>query len=98
MTASASMAAADNEPEFDNPDVAGAHGRIAAGKALIWAASILFAAVLLVQSLYAVGAVGFGFANWRPVLYAYALWGIALGVGQVMARGSNSLDEVCDEG
>ena len=28
-----------------------------------------------------------GFANWRPVLYAYLLWAVALGVGQVLARG-----------
>jgi multiple sugar transport system permease protein len=91
MTAPASMVQIDQEPEFDNPDVAGAHGRAAIGKALIWVASILFAAALLVQSLYAAGAIGFGFANWRPILYAYALWGIALGVGQVMARGEAGL-------
>ena len=28
-----------------------------------------------------------GFEDWRPSLYAYALWAIALGVGQVLTRG-----------
>ena len=28
-----------------------------------------------------------GFANWRPILYAYVLWSIALGVGLVLSRG-----------
>ncbi|HVW57673.1 MAG TPA: sugar ABC transporter permease [Rhizobiaceae bacterium] len=84
------MAAID-EPEFDYPDVSGSRSRIAAGKALIWATSILFACVLLVQILYAAGAIDFGFANWRPVLYAYALWGIGLGVGQIMVRGEAGL-------
>ena len=28
-----------------------------------------------------------GFANWRPVLYAYVLWSIALGAGLILSRG-----------
>ena len=28
-----------------------------------------------------------GFETWRPVLYAYVLWAVALGVGQVLIRG-----------
>ena len=37
--------------------------------------------------LYAVGVIERGFDNWRPVLYAYLLWAIALGVGLVLTRG-----------
>ena len=47
----------------------------------------LLAAIVLVQILYATGAIDVGFANWRPVLYAYLLWAVALGVGQVLIRG-----------
>lgn len=85
--AETALTALAQEHEFDIPETVGSPGRIAAGKALIWAASLLFVGLLVVQSLYASGATGFGFANWRPILYAYGLWGVALGVGQVMARG-----------
>jgi multiple sugar transport system permease protein len=64
-----------------------AASRKGAGRALILAASLLLLAAVFVQGLHAAGLVAFGFANWRPVLYAYVLWGIALGAGQVMIRG-----------
>jgi len=57
------------------------------GRGLIIAASLALAAIIIMQSLYAAGAVATGFENWRPVLYAYVLWAVALGVGQVMVRG-----------
>jgi multiple sugar transport system permease protein len=57
------------------------------GRLLIIAASILLGAIVLFQLLYAAGVVSAGFATWRPIVYAYILWGIALGVGQVMIRG-----------
>jgi multiple sugar transport system permease protein len=57
------------------------------GKALIWLASLTFLAILVVQILNRAGSLDFGFESWRPVLYAYVLWGIALGVGQVLMRG-----------
>ena len=28
-----------------------------------------------------------GFETWRPVLYVYLVWAVALGAGQVMIRG-----------
>jgi multiple sugar transport system permease protein len=62
-------------------------GRKAAGKALIVAASILLAVVILAQALDAAGVTFFGFGNWRPTLYAYLVWAVALGAGQVMIRG-----------
>jgi multiple sugar transport system permease protein len=56
----------------------------ATGRVLIWAASLGFVALLLMQTLYASGYLGFGFATWRPILIAYALWGVALCVGNIL--------------
>ena len=61
--------------------------RRTAGRALILLASLVFVAILLLQILHVSGVIAAGFGNWRPVLYAYVLWGIALGAGQVMIRG-----------
>ena len=61
--------------------------RRAAGRWLIWAASGLLALVVLAQALSASGAVAFEFPNWRPTLYAYVLWSVALCVGLVLAKG-----------
>jgi multiple sugar transport system permease protein len=58
-----------------------------AGRAVILGASLAFAAVLAVQVLYRTGATSIGFETWRPVLYAYVLWAVALGLGQVLSRG-----------
>ena len=33
------------------------------------------------------GVIASGFANWRPVLYAYLVLAVALGVAQVLIRG-----------
>ena len=41
----------------------------------------------LIQALFDAGAIGFGFENWRPVLYAYFLWATALCVSRVMIHG-----------
>ena len=57
------------------------------GRALIWAASLGLAAVVLWQILFAAGVTATGFDNWRPVLYAFILWAIALGAAQVLIRG-----------
>jgi multiple sugar transport system permease protein len=62
--------------------------RIQDGRRIITLASIGFAAVALIQALFDAGLTPWGFENWRPVLYAYVLWGIALGVGQVQMRGA----------
>ena len=47
--------------------------------------------MLLIQVLHVTGAISFGFVDWRPILYAYLLWAIALGIGQVMVRGERGL-------
>jgi len=64
-----------------------AAGRAKAGRALVVAASLAFALVVLVQILYASGAIATGFSDWRPILAAYLLWALAFGIGQVLSRG-----------
>jgi multiple sugar transport system permease protein len=58
-----------------------------AGRALLAAASLLLVGVFVLQALHRAGLTGLGFATWRPVLYAYVLWGLALGAAQVLIRG-----------
>ena len=64
-----------------------AEGRRKAGRALVFAASAILAVAFLVQVLHIAEVTTFGFANWRPILFAYVLWSIALCVGQVFMRG-----------
>src|SRR5215475_3057443 len=61
--------------------------RQSAGRFLIALASLGLAAILLIQILYTIDTISFGFENWRPVLYAFLLWSVALGAGQVLVRG-----------
>ncbi len=61
--------------------------RIRTGRALIAGASLLLLAVFLLQALDAAGRIDLGLTNWRPALYAYATWAVALGAGQVLIRG-----------
>lgn len=63
----------------------------ATGKLIIAAGSALFVAALLTQALYDAGVTAAGFASWRPVLYAYVLWGAAIVFGQVLIRGERGL-------
>jgi multiple sugar transport system permease protein len=62
-------------------------GRRTAGRWLIGLATVGLAFAVAIQALYAIGMTGVGFETWRPVLYAFVGWGVALGAGQVMARG-----------
>ncbi len=62
-------------------------GRILAGRMLLRFAAILLAVMLIAQALYEFEVISFGFENWRPVLYAYLFWAIAMGVAQVLTRG-----------
>ena len=57
------------------------------GRGLVIIASLALGLVFLMQALSAGGMFDLGFEDWRPSLYAYALWAIALGVGQVLTRG-----------
>jgi multiple sugar transport system permease protein len=62
-------------------------GRRALGQSLLLLGSIALAVAFLVQALYSAGVISAGFANWRPVLYTYLLWAVALGAAQVLIRG-----------
>jgi multiple sugar transport system permease protein len=64
-----------------------APGRRNLGRALIWLASLAFVILVAVQILHVAGQIEAGFANWRPILYAYVLWSVALGAGLVLTRG-----------
>lgn len=57
------------------------------GRLIIVAGTLLFAAALLFQVLYTTGVTASGFASWRPVLYAYVLWALAVTFGQMLIRG-----------
>jgi len=66
-------------------------GRRAAGRWLILLASLAFVAVIAVEALHAAGATSIGFETWRPILYLYVLWAIALGGGLVLSRAEAGL-------
>jgi multiple sugar transport system permease protein len=87
------MAASDSEG--DQLHVVGAGeltpARQAAGRALLLIASLALAAIFLLQVLDKAGTLALGFATWRPLLYAFVLWAIALCVAQAMIRGEMGL-------
>ena len=62
-------------------------GRARLGRVLMWGSAALLAAAFVVQAMFEAGRIGFGFETWRPVLYLYILWGVALCAGQVLIRG-----------
>jgi multiple sugar transport system permease protein len=57
------------------------------GTLLIRSASIVFAALTVMQTLFYAGVIPFGFPNWLPILIAFALWGAALCLGSILRRG-----------
>jgi multiple sugar transport system permease protein len=57
------------------------------GRLLILATTLALIILIAVQLFHAFGSLGPGFSNWRPILYAYLVWAVALGVGLVLARG-----------
>jgi multiple sugar transport system permease protein len=61
--------------------------RVSAGRWLFRLATLLLFAVAVLQLMDALGVTTIGFSNWRPLLYAFVLWGVALGGSQVLARG-----------
>lgn len=61
--------------------------RQAAGRLLIAGATVGLLGLILVQSMHAFGSLGTGWSTWRPILYAYLLWAVAIGAGLVLTRG-----------
>jgi multiple sugar transport system permease protein len=62
-------------------------GRVSLGRWLFRAATLLLIGVAALETLDAAGVLTIGFSNWRPLLYAYIVWGIALGGSQILTRG-----------
>ncbi len=61
--------------------------RAVKGAWLVRGASGAFVAIALAQTLYGAGLTGLGFANWMPVLIAFALWSAALCAGNILRYG-----------
>ena len=61
--------------------------RVSAGRTIFWLAGAAFAAMAVLQAADAFGTISIGFSNWRPTLYAFAAFGVALGVSQVLVFG-----------
>jgi multiple sugar transport system permease protein len=59
------------------------------GQVLIAGATIGLFAIVGVQILHLFDVWGTGFATWRPVLYAYVVWAVALCAGLVFTRGEH---------
>jgi multiple sugar transport system permease protein len=62
-------------------------GRVSLGRWLFRVATLLLIGVAALETLDAAGVVTIGFPNWRPLLYMYIVWGIALGGSQILTRG-----------
>jgi multiple sugar transport system permease protein len=59
------------------------------GTLLIRSAGLVFAGLAAMQTLFYAGFIAFGFPNWLPILIAFALWGVALSVGNILRRGED---------
>ena len=58
-----------------------------AGHLMLWGSFALLAVAFLIQAFRDAGLTDWGFANWRPVLFAYFLWAFALCLSRVMIHG-----------
>ena len=57
------------------------------GKILVWSSFFLMSIIGIIQILYNLEKINFGFNNWRPLLYSYILWAIAIGYSRVLIYG-----------
>ena len=57
------------------------------GRGLIIAGTLLFILTALAQALNAAGILKLGLTNWRPTLFAFLVFAVAIGAGQVLMRG-----------
>ena len=60
---------------------------IRAGKIIVWSSFLLMLVVGTIQALHTFEKIEFGFSNWRPLLYTYILWAIAIGYSRVLIHG-----------
>jgi multiple sugar transport system permease protein len=65
----------------------GPPGRTSLAAWIFRLASALLIAVAALQLAAALGFVSLRFVDWRPTLYAFLLWGLALGAGQLLRNG-----------
>lgn len=79
------MSSSDQLHVVTNDEISATRRQV--GRALVWGSAGLMALVALAQFAQALGWRDFGFANWRPTLYAYCLWATALCWAQVIVRG-----------
>ena len=76
-----------NGERFDTAHADVSPGQVSLGRTLFWLASAILIGVVAIQTLDAAGVFSLGLPNWRPTLYAFALWGVALSASQVMVLG-----------
>jgi len=62
-------------------------GQVSAGNWIFRLGSAFFVAVAALQICSASSVVPIGFGNWQPTMFAFLLWGVALGVSQVLKYG-----------
>jgi len=62
-------------------------GQASAGDWIFRLGSAVFLAVAALQICGALGLISIRFGNWRPTMFAFLLWGVALGVSQVLKYG-----------
>jgi multiple sugar transport system permease protein len=62
-------------------------GRRRFGRAIVWGTAGLTCLVGLLQFLQATGRADFGFETWRPTLYAFCTWSVAVCWAQVLVKG-----------
>src|SRR5688572_20924821 len=84
MTPSAPM---DGDRLFTVTSDSMSGGRKVLGWTVLALASLLLVGTAIAQTLGASGVVPLFFSNWRPLLYAYVIWSIALCASQVLIRG-----------
>jgi multiple sugar transport system permease protein len=61
------------------------------GRALMWLSFVVLVLIAVLQILDAFNVIAIGFSDWRPILYMFLLWGLALGIGQVLSQGEAGL-------
>ena len=72
--------------------------RVALGRGIMWVSGLALVLLFALQTAQANGWIDLGFETWRPTLYAFLTWAVALCWGQVLARGAVPLVVTADRG